>query len=240
MIKDSKKTFGELDPTLQLEIKKLELKAEMPQGVIDYYLSAKPDTEVLATVNGNDAAGNDITTFIYKDENGMPGVVEVVATGGIAKPSAKETDEAQKLLDFETAKKFIADNPDATYADLLSGIQQYTTLNDSEIKTLMNQAHVVEKETPMSDAQMKTTLAYYILTFGLSSAKAAITAGNIWDYNLSRTQINKMIRYLDDATIQKIISDPTKYFVETDDKGNPTKIRQKRTGWFDKTIYEFK
>ncbi len=107
MIKDSKKTFSELDPTMQLELKKQELKAGLPTGIVEYYLSAKPDTELLTHVNSQDAAGNDITTFIYKGADGKPGAVDIVYTGGVAKATATEKPKTTIQMGDEDFVKMI-------------------------------------------------------------------------------------------------------------------------------------
>jgi len=102
-INSSKKTWSDLDPAMQTQIRNLEVQSGMPQGTISYFLSAKPNAEVLSTVQGTDAEGNDIVTFIYKDpETGMPGSMQVVQTGGVStKEGVKfsfSTDDRGRLI----------------------------------------------------------------------------------------------------------------------------------------------
>lgn len=91
LITTTGKTWDELDLNMKTQIQNLELKAELPSGVIEAYLKEKPDAELMSTVTGTDAAGNQVVTFIYKDEKGMPGIVKTVTTGARAAAEAKFT-----------------------------------------------------------------------------------------------------------------------------------------------------
>jgi hypothetical protein len=95
--KEAGKTYDQLDPMMQLTMKKLELQGNLPAGVTEFFLVNKPDAEVLWNGTGTDAAGNDITTFIYKDKDGKPGTVEVVKTGGVTQPSGATADDMNRV-----------------------------------------------------------------------------------------------------------------------------------------------
>ena len=76
-------SYMELTEANKQDIRKLELEAGLPVGITEAFMSAKPDAEVLSTVTGYNEAGEQIITYVYKGDDGKPGVVEVVKTGGV-------------------------------------------------------------------------------------------------------------------------------------------------------------
>jgi len=84
----SGKTWDDLDSTQQAMIYKLEVQAGIAPGTTQSFMNEKPDSEVLAQTTGYDASGNQVVTFIYKDKDGKPGVVETVKTGAIKEADA--------------------------------------------------------------------------------------------------------------------------------------------------------
>ena len=86
LISNSGKSWDEIPQELKDQITTLEKQANMPVGVMEAFSKSKPKANLLATTQGTDASGNDIISFIYADENGNPGVVQTVKTGGKSKP----------------------------------------------------------------------------------------------------------------------------------------------------------
>ena len=84
----SGKIWDDLDSTQQAMIYKLEVQAGIAPGTTQSFMNEKPDSEVLAQTTGYDASGNQVVTFIYKDKDGKPGVVETVKTGAIKEADA--------------------------------------------------------------------------------------------------------------------------------------------------------
>lgn len=82
IIKESGKTWKEVSTTMKAQIQKLELQAGLPSGSMETFINTKPEAKLLATVNGTDASGNDIITFVYADKNGNPGTTKIIKTGG--------------------------------------------------------------------------------------------------------------------------------------------------------------
>jgi murein DD-endopeptidase MepM/ murein hydrolase activator NlpD len=143
-INSSKKTWTELDSTMQAQIRSLEVQAGMPQGTTEYFLSAKPNAEVLSTVQGTDAEGNDIVTFIYKDpETGMPGSMQVVQTGGVTAPKAGT---ALTFTSEDRGRLIAAGLTNTDITNLLNDINTYgkdgalneSGLNDAQKKVVNN------------------------------------------------------------------------------------------------------
>ena len=48
-------------------------------------MNQKPKAKVLGTFSGTDASGKDFVKFIYEGEDGMPGVMKTIYTGGVTK-----------------------------------------------------------------------------------------------------------------------------------------------------------
>ena len=85
MVKDANMSFTDIDPVLQAQIKVLELKAGLPAGTTELFVSSKPGMEVMATTSGVDADGNQVVSFVYKDpKTGMAGTTQVVKTGTVS------------------------------------------------------------------------------------------------------------------------------------------------------------
>jgi hypothetical protein len=104
-IKDSKKSWGEVDDSLKSQIRALEVKGGMPQGITEAFISAKPGAELLAHTTGYDAAGNEMVTFIYKDPaTGKVGMTETVKTGAV-KEAAVSTSAASAAASLGIAAK---------------------------------------------------------------------------------------------------------------------------------------
>jgi len=82
--KDSGIDWSSIDQSMRNEINKAEVQAGLIPGTIETFMRAKPKANLLATVNGQDESGNPITTFIYADESGNPGIVQTVRTGGVS------------------------------------------------------------------------------------------------------------------------------------------------------------
>jgi len=84
LMANSGKTWSDLDPTMQAKISQLEIQSGLPTGSIQSFMNTKPNASIMATVNGVDAEGNDIVSFIYENPDGSPGIVQTVKTGGVA------------------------------------------------------------------------------------------------------------------------------------------------------------
>lgn len=83
LVKESGKSFADMDTNQLRNIRQWEVQAGLPIGTYEAFGSALPQAKVLHTSTGTDAAGKQIVTFIYDDGTGKPGVVEVVGTGGV-------------------------------------------------------------------------------------------------------------------------------------------------------------
>ena len=99
MIKDSGQSWDDVDINTKLNIQKLEMQAGMPPGTMQEFSRSLPKANLLATQNGVDEAGNDIVSMIYADENGNPGIVRTIKTGGKTIPKGG-TDEKSLVADL--------------------------------------------------------------------------------------------------------------------------------------------
>lgn len=84
---ESGKQWKDMSAQLQNQVYKMEMESGLPLGTTEAFLTTFPKATLLATVNGTDSAGNDIITFVYADENGNPGSVQTIKTGGYSKVS---------------------------------------------------------------------------------------------------------------------------------------------------------
>lgn len=87
MIIESNKGWDTIPDQLKKDILDLEKKSGLPGGTIEAFTRAKPKAKILSTSQGYDRAGNEIVSFVYEDEDGNPGVVKTVKTGGVRPPS---------------------------------------------------------------------------------------------------------------------------------------------------------
>lgn len=85
LIATSGKSWDEVPDEIKQQITQLEKTSGMPIGSMELFAKTKPKANLLATQNGVDGSGNDIISFIYADENGNPGVVQTIKTGGKSK-----------------------------------------------------------------------------------------------------------------------------------------------------------
>ena len=85
-ISTSGKNWNDVSASMKTSIQQLELQAGLPAGSMQTFITTKPKANLLATVNGTDSSGNDIVTFVYADENGNPGMVRTLKTGGYTVP----------------------------------------------------------------------------------------------------------------------------------------------------------
>jgi len=90
MAKDAKMTWNDLSPTLQATISKWELQAGYPAGMMQAYLQTRPDSTIVATTTGYDAAGNQQVAIISRDSKGTISV-QTVSTGGTREGEALES-----------------------------------------------------------------------------------------------------------------------------------------------------
>lgn len=103
LISNSGKSWDQVPEELKKQITILEQQAGMPVGIMAEFVKSKPKANLLATTQGTDASGNDIISFVYADENGNPGVVQTIKTGGKSKPpgssgSSKLTPEQVRAM----------------------------------------------------------------------------------------------------------------------------------------------
>jgi LysM repeat protein len=95
MLKDSNTTIANASTSIKNQIKQLELQAGIPVGSTEAFSNSTPNVEILSAIQGTDAEGNDIVTYIYKDQKtGMAGTKQVISTGGKTTEKASATEKA--------------------------------------------------------------------------------------------------------------------------------------------------
>lgn len=90
--------FGELTEPMKAEIQKKEIQAGYPEGTMEMFM--REGFNPIATVDGFDAGGNAITSFILTDENGNPFVAKTLRTGGVRADADKEDPQAKEINTF--------------------------------------------------------------------------------------------------------------------------------------------
>ena len=134
-IKNGTINFSSIPGEMMGLVNKLELKlGYMPGLTVALWKAIKPDKEVLAHIVSADKTK---VSILYKD-----GTVDTFSTG----LPAELTTEEKKSSDWDKARKFIEDNPDASYEQLNTALRQYTNLSDSDIKSLLDEAGKKPKE----------------------------------------------------------------------------------------------
>jgi len=162
----SGKIWDDLDSTQQAMIYKLEVQAGIALGTTQSFMNEKPDSEVLAQTTGYDASGNQVVTFIYKDKDGRPGVVETVKTSVTKEGDGVSTDTVfgyvgsdgvKKEYDLGTVagiKSLIAADPTITRAELFAKMdQEIKSLTVGAINGLLDSAGVTEKSNQYIDVE---------------------------------------------------------------------------------------
>ena len=162
----SGKIWDDLDSTQQAMIYKLEVQAGITPGTTQSFMNEKPDSEVLAQTTGYDASGNQVVTFIYKDKDGRPGVVETVKTSVTKEGDGVSTDTVfgyvgsdgvKKEYDLGTVagiKSLIAADPTITRAELFAKMdQEIKSLTVGAINGLLDSAGVTEKSNQYIDVE---------------------------------------------------------------------------------------
>jgi len=104
-------SFDDASPEVQNALTKEIVKAGMDVSVVRAFMNAIPDAKLLSTVQGVDASGNDIVTFMYADKDGKPGAIEVVKTGGYTRPGGSGTKPSSAEI-FASTKQGFAKNID--------------------------------------------------------------------------------------------------------------------------------
>lgn len=95
------RSFSDLDTIIKNKIIELELKAGLPSGITQSFTEAKPDAEILTTVQGYDDSGNQQVTIIYKDpKTGLPGTMYTLGTGSVNPKLVEEGVEPFLTQDF--------------------------------------------------------------------------------------------------------------------------------------------
>ena len=185
-MKDNGIAFGDLTDDQKLKLDQLETQAGLPTGFSEKILaSVNPDKTVVSKITSTDKSQ---ISILYDD-----GTVEVFDTGLIPEPE----EEDEKELNWSQGTKFVDDNPDASYEDLLTGLKRYTDLNDSDIKSLLTskgKKPIKEIEKEEEEAEEKKeflTRDWFIEKYGKESlikkAKeegyASVWHGGEWEMN---------------------------------------------------------
>lgn len=140
-VKESGTSWLSVDPAIKAQVKLLEARAGLPQGIMEAFVTSNPTANVLAQTTGTDAEGNQIVTFIYADKNGMPGAVKTVLTGGVKE--ATGTGEGVYLKYGETEFELTDEGLDTAlkgrvpYDQVYAALDKYTTLSATAIKEKM-------------------------------------------------------------------------------------------------------
>ena len=244
MMKDSGITWDELGDDLKAQVSSLEAQSGLPQGVIGAFMNERPDADLLTTVSSYDAAGNQIVSFIYKDKDGKPGIVETVYTGGV------KDEDGSGGGKWDEARSIIGANPDASYEQLNSYLRENTKLSDSDIGVLLKEggkSKTVEPELALDDNKLRQ-IAFSSIINNPGKEKEAIDTykesklsitdpetEKVTKHQLGSDQIARLHEIVnEDETAQLIINNPGKYKVE--DKG----VYEIKAGWLkDKLIYTF-
>lgn len=124
LINNSENGWSSVDDGMKTNIRTAELKAGWVPGTFEEYMSTKSKANLLATINGYDASGSAIVSFIYSDENGMPGIVQTVRTGG-AKSSDSTSPNILTKTQYSRLQEAGIDNDlaDRITAAILSGFE---------------------------------------------------------------------------------------------------------------------
>jgi len=81
MIGNTGVNWNTVGPTMKATIENMEVQAGWPMGTLESFAKAKPGANILGTVQGVDASGQNTLTFIYQGADGMPGMTSTITTG---------------------------------------------------------------------------------------------------------------------------------------------------------------
>ncbi len=143
MAQESGKGWNDFSPDMRRAISAMETQSGLPPGTFRDFMATSPG-KLLTTVNGTDAAGNDIVSFVYQDKNGNPSIVRTVRTGGYTKPSGSGSDddeekptELESIVD-EAARDIIniekanGGQSGASYGSTVDAIVQATSIKNAD------------------------------------------------------------------------------------------------------------
>ena len=251
--------WDDLDFDMQAQMTALEIKGNLPVGITSMFMNSYPQAELLTSVTGTDASGQQVVSFIYKDENGMPGIVQTVQTGLMKQPSAADTKSLQKQSEISSMNDFIAANPNAPREQLYNEILQNTEeLGSTDINSALDAAGIAKSQQAsmyLSDSQLKAAAEGLVSSMGINEAIKSIQFGKInrkdkdtekiTSITLSNEQKNTMLNYVNSIASKKqfeydrwkaiVEADPTRYLVLEDGIYEKNWIGKKG-----KLVYSFK
>jgi hypothetical protein len=84
MISTSGVDWSTMSSSMKNSIEQAEMQAGWTPGTLEAFAKAKPGSNLLATIDN----GNQTTSFVYADANGMPGIVKTVNAGKLSSVQA--------------------------------------------------------------------------------------------------------------------------------------------------------
>ena len=139
LVKDSGKSWDDIDSAMKADIRAAELRAGFAPGTLEAFARSKPKAALLGSRDGYDQSGAAITTLIYDD--GLGGIkTTIVKTGGT------KTSDSAVTKEFTVAgiQSLLAQDPNTTRADLEAQIDAETDLTKESINELLNAAGAYE------------------------------------------------------------------------------------------------
>jgi len=236
MMNETNKKWEDLEPEMQAQIKALELKGGLPQGLTQsLYENINPEKEMAFHVVSEDKSQ---ASIIYKDGTVETFSTGIAATGGVGGY-------------WGIAEQVVREMPTATFEELLEEIRKRTNgkLSQTDIKTfLQNRGYKpgIEKEIKLDDDDMRSIVFSTILeepgkeeelireleNTGLQVEDK--DTGEVTTYQVTTSQINRMLEILrEDRTAKDLRENPDKYILEEDG------IYKKRWLGEPKKIYSF-
>lgn len=133
-IKGTGKSWDSLDADVRVGLQKIALQAGIDEAVFKEVINNTGVSEIISTQSGYDADGNEIISFIVKDKNGNPKILNQIKPGTVANKVVNEEDGGTVFKSDSTGKEYDMATPD--------GIKAYK--NDSgaswvEMSAIMDQ-----------------------------------------------------------------------------------------------------
>lgn len=171
MVKDSGQTWDTLTDDMKSQMTREELRAGIPSGTMEAFMTAMPEVEVSYMTTSYNAEGQQVAEFWGK-KDGKGVLLNSVVGSGVKETTADKT--ALKQAEFDTAKAYVAANITASDAELSAALRRDTNiLTDGDISTIIKEAKGKQKyitidwlKSFVDDATLR--------------AKAKVSFGSMW------------------------------------------------------------
>lgn len=106
-VKGTGKSWDSLDADVRVGLQKIALQSGIDEAVFKEIINNAGVSEIISTQSGYDADGNEVISFIVKDANGNPKILNQIKTGTVASKTIDSADTSSTIFESsKTGKKY--------------------------------------------------------------------------------------------------------------------------------------